>query len=265
MKKALLIFFLLISAAALAGADIPYRHTVKKAVVLNSFTAAFLAADYVTREFHYKDTALEYGLDRLHKSDVFFVDRAMMHDYSENLDTAGDIVLAAAMVMPGILAFDRTGGEMAELGFMYLETLALAHSFKELIKSTVTRYRPYTYYDDTKNSMLRDDDSSRSFVSGHSTMAFASASFLSKVYWDLHPDENSRYLVAGVSFAAAGAVGVLRILSGNHFFTDVLAGAALGTFAGWFVPRYYLDRDRDFSLSFFSPEGEPGIAFRCLK
>lgn len=265
MKKFYITVFLLLICVFSAAADIPYRHTLKKSIVLNSFSASFFAADMLTKEFNSKDTALEYGTGRLHKSDVFFADRALMCDYSEGLDTAGDIVLAATMAMPAVLALDRSGSEMLELGFMYLETLALAHTFKELTKSVVTRYRPYCYYDDTRESLLREDDSNRSFISGHSTMAFTSAAFLSKVYWDMHPEGKEKYIVAGSSFAAAGAVGVLRILSGNHFLTDVLAGAAVGTFVGWFVPEYYLDDDREIQVSLLSPDGRPGLAFRCLR
>lgn len=39
--------------------------------------------------------------------------------------------------------------------------------------------------------------------------------------------------------AAATTTGVLRIVSGRHFTTDVLAGAALGALTGWLVPKWH--------------------------
>ena len=42
-------------------------------------------------------------------------------------------------------------------------------------------------------------------------------------------------VIAG-SLTMALATGVQRILSGNHFITDVLAGAAIGSFTGFLVP-----------------------------
>ena len=145
---------------------------------------------------------------------------------------------------------------------MYAEALLLAHSFKELTKDVVVRWRPYCYYDDTRSKLLKDDESGKSFMSGHSAMAFTSASFLSTVYSKMHPEGNSKYWVAGGSFAAAAGVAALRVLSGNHFFTDVLVGAAWGTFAGWLVPQLHYSQDeRPVKLSLVSSTGAPGILF----
>ena len=38
------------------------------------------------------------------------------------------------------------------------------------------------------------------------------------------------------SYALASAVGISRVASGNHFITDVLCGAAIGTCCGIVVP-----------------------------
>ena len=145
---------------------------------------------------------------------------------------------------------------------MYAEALLLAHSVKELTKDAVIRWRPYCYYDDTRSKLLRDEKSGKSFMSGHAALAFTSASFLTTVYAHMHPDGKKKYMVAGGSFAAAAAVGALRIFSGNHFFTDVLAGAAWGTLVGWLVPQlHYGQENNSVKLSFLSETGAPGILF----
>ncbi len=64
-----------------------------------------------------------------------------------------------------------------------------------------------------------NDDADDAFPSGHSAIAFSSATFLQRRYgWR-----------AGLpAFAAAGTVGWLRVRTDDHDWTDVLGGAALG-------------------------------------
>lgn len=262
MKKLLLIALILVSAASLPASDFPYQLDWKKDAIIGGGAAVLYGthlAIYFTQD---RDSAKDHGLDRFHKSDINFVDRAMMFSYSRSLDLTGDILLAATMAAPFALAIHQSKDTIITEAVMYAETLLLAHSFKELTKDAVVRWRPYCYYDGTRSSLLKDDDSSRSFMSGHATMAFASASFLSTVYAHMNPEGKKKYLVAGGSFTAAVAVAALRVFSGNHFFTDVLVGAAWGTFAGWLVPQLHCCQDgHPVKLSFFSDTGAPGILF----
>ena len=92
------------------------------------------------------------------------------------------------------------------------------------------------YFDGYPQDKLEDGDWNCSFPSGHTTMAFAGAAFTTMVYCQCYPDSKWTYAVAGVSFGLAALTGALRMASGNHFFTDVLAGAVLGTACGFAVP-----------------------------
>lgn len=51
-----------------------------------------------------------------------------------------------------------------------------------------------------------------------------------------YPDSPWRTPVVAGAYAVAAAAASLRVASGSHFLTDVLAGAALGTLSGWLVP-----------------------------
>lgn len=262
IKKLLLVVLILLSAASLPADDFPYRLDWKRDAIIGGTAVALYGTHLAVKLTHDRDSAKDHGLDRLHKSDINFVDRAMMCSYSRSLDLTGDVLLACTMAAPFALAIHQSKENIITEAVMYAETLLLAHSVKELSKDAVTRWRPYCYYDDTKNKLLREDDSGKSFMSGHATMAFASASFLSTVYAHTHPEGKNKYLVAGGSFAAAAAVGTLRVLSGNHFFTDVLAGAAWGTLAGWLVPQlHYCQEGNPVKLSFIAETGAPGILF----
>ena len=75
-----------------------------------------------------------------------------------------------------------------------------------------------------------------SFVSGHTTMSFAAAAFTTFMFCQYFPDSPWKIPVITASFTAAAVTGGLRIASGNHFVTDVLAGAGLGSVIGFLVP-----------------------------
>ena len=70
---------------------------------------------------------------------------------------------------------------------------------------------------------LRPDGSSyTSFPSGHTTQAFAAATFLSEEYKD-------RYKwMPYASYTAASSVGLLRVANNRHYISDVLVGAGIG-------------------------------------
>lgn len=262
MRKLLLVVLIAFSASLLPADDFPYRLDWKKDALIGGGAAVLYGTHLFIKFTRDRDSAKEHGLERLHKSDINFVDRSMMHSYSRALDLTGDIALACTIAAPFALAIHQSRDNIITEAVMYAETLLLAHGVKELTKDVVIRWRPYCYYDDTRSKLLKDDDSGKSFMSGHSAMAFTSASFLTTVYAHLHPEGKNKYLVAGGSFAAAAVVGTLRILSGNHFFTDVLVGAAWGTFAGWLVPQlHYCQEDKPVKLSFISETGAPGILF----
>ena len=71
--------------------------------------------------------------------------------------------------------------------------------------------------------ILRPDESEySSFPSGHTTLAFVSATFLYEEYKDV----NIWYGIAGYSMAAA--TGMLRMLNEKHWMSDVFVGAGLG-------------------------------------
>lgn len=67
-----------------------------------------------------------------------------------------------------------------------------------------------------------DGSNNDAFPSGHSSAAFAYATFFHKEYGQRSP----WYSVAGYSFAVA--TGAMRILNDRHWLSDVLAGAGIG-------------------------------------
>jgi membrane-associated phospholipid phosphatase len=104
-----------------------------------------------------------------------------------------------------------------------------------LIKFLVDRVRP----DFHRLSVF----SGSSFPSGHSTAAAATITALAVVV-GLGRSPGARALLIGVAVAIAVAVGCSRVLLGVHWFSDVIAGLALGwswfalcavAFGGWML------------------------------
>jgi len=67
-----------------------------------------------------------------------------------------------------------------------------------------------------------DTGAPNSFPSGHTAQAFAAATFMSKEFGHL-----SIWYSVG-AYSVATSIGVLRVLNGRHWMSDVLAGAGIG-------------------------------------
>lgn len=172
----------------------------------------------------------------LDKNNVNSFDRVFMKEYNSSLDTASTALDITLFATPLITAFS---GEkrLGTTAVMYAESFLLGWGAKELLKYAVNRERPYLYYDNPPES--KKDDWSKSFPSGHTTMAFLTASFVSYTFCKYNSESNWKIPVSVGVFALATAEAALRVLSGSHFMTDVLAGAALGTLIGFAIPYFH--------------------------
>ncbi len=177
----------------------------------------------------------EYNPDDWKKSDIAVMDQLFMRPYSKPLHIVGTGTMALAMATPAIFAI-MPSSEWLTIGVMYAETLLIANGIKEWTKLLVYRARPYMYFDDYPQDKLEDGDWNCSFPSGHTTFAFAGAAFTTMVFCQCFPVSNWKYVVAGASFGMAVLTGAFRMASGNHFFTDVLVGAVIGSAIGFAVP-----------------------------
>lgn len=78
-----------------------------------------------------------------------------------------------------------------------------------------------------------------SFLSGHTSMAFASAGLICANHQNLalYGKGPGGAIACGLSLGAATAVGTLRIVADRHYMSDVLAGAVLGLATGYLLPN----------------------------
>lgn len=162
-------------------------------------------------------------------------DRLIMNPYSKMLDYGGTALEIVTILAPSVM-FMAPVEDYWKIGIEYTETLLLAFGVKELAKHLVNRARPYMYFENPPLNHILDGDWNNSFFSGHTTLSFAAASFTAVKLCQYFPDE--KWIGAAITgtFTLAAATGVLRLMSGNHFLSDVLLGALVGSAIGVGVP-----------------------------
>jgi membrane-associated phospholipid phosphatase len=115
--------------------------------------------------------------------------------------------------------------------------MVAATAVSSVLKVAVGRARPFMSNDgDPDHFRLSRSSDFQSFPSGHTTAAFAFAAALtseSDTWWPHH-----HRLVGTALYGAATLVGLSRIYDDKHWASDVLAGAAIGTFSGVTIVRF---------------------------
>ena len=107
------------------------------------------------------------------------------------------------------------------------------------IKAVAGRARPYADSVNARNFKLFRgirEDAYRSFPSGHATAAFAFASVVTAETSHWWP--GARWPVGILTYGTATLTGASRIYNDQHWASDVLTGAAIGTLTGLKLFRY---------------------------
>ncbi|MDR0569566.1 MAG: phosphatase PAP2 family protein [Spirochaetaceae bacterium] len=178
------------------------------------------------------------------KTEVNPFDRSLMFSYRKALDITGTVAMYGLAVLPVLSLIGNITdiGAVITYGVMYGEALLLTFGTTEIIKKASGRSRPYTYFGGVPEGL--ETDYYKSFPSRHSAIAFMSAGFLSSTFFTEYPNSRLKLPVIAGSYALAAGIGALRIASGNHFLTDVLAGGLIGSLYGYLIPLLHL-RQKD--------------------
>ncbi len=129
---------------------------------------------------------------------------------------------------------------MAELALHGTEAVIVGAGVADLIKGFAGRKRPYASNDASPHDFHFlggfTNDTSKSFPSGHSTVAFSAAAAVVAETHEWWPQ--STWYVAPLMYGGAAAVGLSRMYDNQHWASDVVMGAAIGTFAGLKTVRF---------------------------
>jgi membrane-associated phospholipid phosphatase len=165
------------------------------------------------------------------------IDRWALRPVSNAADVGSDVALAAVV---GWTALAGLGGLPAAQWQGNLVTFANTASWTaattEWLKVLVRRKRPVLYTSDAAAAATVRDNQ-LSMPGGHAALAFAAATSYLVVSGREHLAHRKRNVL--LLYAGAVGVGALRVAAGQHFPTDIIAGAALGSGIGWLVPTIH--------------------------
>ena len=162
------------------------------------------------------------------------------------------VPLVAGLATPG----DSRSGTWRSMAGIAWESASIALAGTDVVKLAVARERPYTAvcgqepscYDEFGESpvVTATDGTVRvrqaaqvSFLSGHTAVVAASSFSLAEMYAATHRDQPWGLRVAvpwGLATLATAGTGLLRVEAGQHYPSDVVAGAIFGAAVGLGVP-----------------------------
>lgn len=151
-----------------------------------------------------------------------------------------------SLPMLGIIYFTgRKNNHHRNVALTGVKAFVLSGGASYIFKYLFHRHRPSN--NDPPNAYLWEGPfpfttDYTSFPSGHTTTAFAIASVLAQGYKD-------KIWVGITSYSMATLVGLSRINDGKHWATDVIAGAALGTFVGLTLSKINFDGNKNIRIS----------------
>ena len=205
--------------------------TSRDAVLAGVFTAGAIAARPLDKYFAQRlQTPGAQERQFLQKSAKIFNATAV----------PGAFIIGGGMYIAGRLSKSH---KLADLGLHGTEALLVGEVLGGAMKGVFGRGRPYLKPDDPNPDdwqLMRgfgNNDGYRSFPSGHSLAAFAAGAAVTSEMSRWKP--GSEWIVGPLMYGGAGMVGLSRMYNNRHWASDVIIGAAIGTFAGLKVVRYH--------------------------
>ena len=149
----------------------------------------------------------------------------------------GPFIIGGSMYAVGRVFHISRAADLAVHG---TEAVVIGTAVSGALKIILGRARPYTSLDTNPRNFgfgrgLRNADY-QSFPSGHATTAFSAAAAVAAETLEWWP--GSRWIFRPILYGGAAMVGLSRIYDDKHWASDVVMGAAVGTFAGLKVVRF---------------------------
>ena len=148
----------------------------------------------------------------------------------------------AYVIGGGLYVIGRVGHfeRVADLGWHGTEAVLLAEGITSFLKGTLGRARPFVSSDTNPTDFSFGggfgNGARSSFPSGHTTTAFAAAAAVTAEAGRWWP--GSTLIVGPAMYGGATLVGLSRMYHDRHWGSDVVLGAAIGTFSGQKIVAY---------------------------
>lgn len=140
-----------------------------------------------------------------------------LRQYSKLISNTTTAVAVSAPIAMGVVALINKDDDLLKNAIYVGVSIGVDGTLTYSMKKIVNRPRPHTTYPDI---YAYQPETSLSFPSGHTSLAFTTATALSLKY--------PKWYVIAPSYFWACSVGYSRMNLGMHYPSDVLAGAIIG-------------------------------------
>ena len=172
--------------------------------------------------------------------DVNFFDRWAAGRFSETWALVSDFALGGGLALSaGFLLAEEGLAHALNDVLVALQAMFFTNMLAILSGLASRRPRPYLYSEEAPEEERMRGVSSVSFFSGH----VGSVAAVTVAVWQTLRERDPRSPTPWILLATGGAVtlvaGIARVLSGNHFPSDVLVGIATGVCMGLLFPALH--------------------------
>lgn len=207
--------------------------------------AADLVNNYADRKLIEKPSETELSL--LHKNEIPSFDRWAWSPYSSELKDLSDY---SAYLTIGVTAYFAYDDVFWFDNLMVFSQIMITQSAVAKWTKTITnRYRPFVYDANVSSGKKQERNSQHSFYSMHSSTVFAASTFAYYYHSSLHGQDLT---AATLLYTPSVATAILRVVSGNHFVSDVVAGALVGSGISYLICQNYLNKNFNIELGYNS-------------
>jgi membrane-associated phospholipid phosphatase len=169
-------------------------------------------------------------------ADLNSLDHTTAGYWSPRWGTASDIGLISLGVgAAALLTVDEGWVTALNDAVVITESALSATAVATMMTLAAGRPRPFLYGGTAPLSLRNSTDAGNSFLSSHAAVAFAIATSTYVASHRLHPTSRIQYAVLGLGLGAAAFVATSRVLAGEHFITDAVGGALVGSSIGVLV------------------------------
>ena len=230
-----------------------------------TFLAAFTAC---FGSYRYSQMETPEAGDYRDVSELLPWDRPVAGRYNETVDRASKWAAVLGVAPLALAGYsygvgDVTGQEVAGFSLMFAQALALQSGLNLMVRSMEFWPRPYIYAEDgagARKAKSARGEAYGSFFSGHASAAFTVAVFTGEWFSEIYPQSPYRGVVWALALSAAGLEGVLRVAAGKHFWSDVAAGALVGS--GVSLAVIQVHKQRSDRVGLWAGLGSVGVTVR---
>jgi len=163
-----------------------------------------------------------------------------LRDYSRFISNTTTALSVSTPLVMGVVALIEKNDDLLKNALYVGVSLGVDGVLTYSMKEIVRRPRPFSTYPDIK---AYESETSLSFPSGHTSLAFTTATALSLKY--------PKWYVIAPSYFWACSVGYSRMNLGMHYPSDVLAGAIVGSgsaYITYLVNNWYWKKNNNKKL-----------------